>query len=137
MLTKDRIEQFYKDVDSLGLRFPVAEIRRATGYSKGNVSDFLNRKKPIPENFINAFYAAFKSSLNVPREKEPPGTIEVALGIIRDLTSNNTKLVDMLAVKLSSGETGSTSGDIRDEQINTGPVEVLKFSGKMPVKKKA
>lgn len=65
MLTQKQIDQFYKDVEALGLKYPVAAIAEKTGYSKGNVSSYLSKKSPPSENFINAFYNSFKV---VPRE---------------------------------------------------------------------
>lgn len=70
MITKAEIEAFLKHVDSLGLKFPVAALSKATGYSKGNVSEYLKSADPS-ENFIKAVYKAFpKGSENV-----PPGTV--------------------------------------------------------------
>ncbi len=66
MLTERDIEQFFKDVNSLGLKKRNAALVEATKYSKGNVSDFMRRKKPIPENFIKKFYEMFGGSLKVP-----------------------------------------------------------------------
>jgi transcriptional regulator with XRE-family HTH domain len=68
MLTKDTIDQFYTEVEKLGLRHPVAEIARKTGESKGNVSEYLRRLKEPSENFINEFYRSFKI---VPRGTAP------------------------------------------------------------------
>jgi len=62
MLTKELINRFYVDVNSLGLKFPVAEIAKETGYSKGNVSVYLNGRSPS-ENFINTFYKKFSKRL--------------------------------------------------------------------------
>lgn len=62
MISKQNIEQFYKDVKSLGLKFPVAEITRATGHSKGNVSRYLSKKLEPSEQFLKAFYEQFPSS---------------------------------------------------------------------------
>ncbi|MFT3679475.1 MAG: S24 family peptidase [Ferruginibacter sp.] len=56
MLTEKKIEQFYKDFDSMELLKPNATMQKATGLSSGNVSDYLNRKKKPSESFINAFY---------------------------------------------------------------------------------
>lgn len=64
MLTKADIDKFYKDLDSLDVKFPVAVISEKTGYNKGNVSQIINRKLSPSENFIEAFYKSFK---NVPR----------------------------------------------------------------------
>lgn len=67
-VTQTLIDQFYKDVEQLGLKFPVAAISKATGYSKGNVSAYLSKKDEPSGNFLKKFYEAFpKSSTNVPR----------------------------------------------------------------------
>lgn len=60
MLTKERIDQFYRDVEALGLKRPVATIAEKTGVSKGNVSSYLNRRLSPSENFLNKFYESFK-----------------------------------------------------------------------------
>lgn len=71
MLTKDKIEGFYTDVEALRLKYPVAAISKATGEGKGNVSKYLNRKLEPSESFLNRFYEHFpKSSKNVSREIE-------------------------------------------------------------------
>jgi hypothetical protein len=59
MLTRERIDNFYIDLEALGLKRPVAAISKATGYSKGNVSEWINKVKEPSENFINKFYAVF------------------------------------------------------------------------------
>jgi hypothetical protein len=56
--------QILKDaVKSLYLRFPVAEIERATKYGKGDISNFLNDKKPVSDSFLQTFSEAFKIDL--------------------------------------------------------------------------
>lgn len=57
------ISKFYQDVNSLGLKFPVAAIAKETGYSKGNVSGYL-KGNPPSENFISAFYRKFSDRLD-------------------------------------------------------------------------
>lgn len=72
MLTESEIKRFYEYVGSLGLKFPVAALAKETGFSKGQVSDYLKKKKDPSENFINAVYEKFPvSSTIVPREKPP------------------------------------------------------------------
>ena len=68
MLTQNKIDQFYKDVEILGLKTPIATIAEKTGYSKGNVSTYLGRNKPPSEKFINKFYDSFGL---VPKETTP------------------------------------------------------------------
>jgi len=69
MLKKEDIEQFYKDVSTLGLKFPVAAISEATGQSKSNVSKYLSRNLEPSEAFLKKFYDKFPvSSKKVSRE---------------------------------------------------------------------
>lgn len=51
---------------ALNLRFPVAEIAKATGYGKGNISNYINNKKPVSDNFLKTFIETF----NVVDERE-------------------------------------------------------------------
>lgn len=60
MLTQAVIEKFYKDVEALGLKHPVAEITKRTGMSKGQISQVLNKKLPPSEQLINKFNESFK-----------------------------------------------------------------------------
>lgn len=62
MLTQNDIEKFYADLENLQLRFPVAAIAKATGFSKGNVSEYVSRKKEPSEAFIKKFNASFQVS---------------------------------------------------------------------------
>lgn len=57
------IDRFYNDLESLGLKNPVTSIHKATGFNKGTVSMYLNRKDEPSENFIKAFYNKFGESL--------------------------------------------------------------------------
>lgn len=52
-----------KAVESLQLRFRVAEISRATNESKGNISNFLHDKKPVSDEFLQTFSKAFDIDL--------------------------------------------------------------------------
>ena len=63
MLTQDKIDQFYKDLESLQLSRPGSTIVEKTGLSKGNISAYLRKKKKPSKNFIDAFYKAFKDDL--------------------------------------------------------------------------
>lgn len=68
-ITEADIRQFYEYVEKLGLKHPVAAISKKTKYSRGNVSEVLNRVRPPSKEFILKFYKEFpKSSGNVPRE---------------------------------------------------------------------
>lgn len=61
-MTTDRVERFYKDVGTLRLKFPVAEIARATGQSKGNVSKYLSQTLEPSNAFLDRFYRAYSDS---------------------------------------------------------------------------
>ena len=55
-----RIEQFYTDVAGLQLKFPVADVSKKTGFSKGNVSQYLNRKATPSREFLKKFYEVYE-----------------------------------------------------------------------------
>jgi hypothetical protein len=50
-------------VKKLQLRFPVAEIHRATGTGKGDISNYLSNKRTVSDNFLETFSEAFKIDL--------------------------------------------------------------------------
>jgi len=78
MTNKEKIEKFYKDVEALDLKFPVATIAEKTRFSKGNVSVYLSRKKEPSDSFIERFYKEFpESSTKVPR-----GTTAAELDVV-------------------------------------------------------
>lgn len=52
-------EIFQAAVQKLGLRFPNKTISEATGYDKGNISNFLKGKKPISDEFLDKFLTTF------------------------------------------------------------------------------
>lgn len=52
-------QQFMSQLGKLKLRFPVVEIAQKTGYSRGNVSDYINGKKPVSKKFLEKFYSEF------------------------------------------------------------------------------
>jgi transcriptional regulator with XRE-family HTH domain len=108
-------ERFYKDVEGLGLKFPVAAIAKATGYSKGNVSQYLSKKLPPSESFLNAFYDAFKESIKKVSHETPEvssnnNLTEAILSITRSnegLVRANTVIAEAnlkLAEKVSASE---------------------------------
>lgn len=51
-----------KLVDLLGLTKPGSKIVMATGYDKGNVSSFLNNKKPVPDGLLQQLYNYYNVS---------------------------------------------------------------------------
>jgi transcriptional regulator with XRE-family HTH domain len=53
------INRFLSDAKRLKLRFPVAEISKATGFTKSNVSGFLNGKRVPSDAFLKKFYSVY------------------------------------------------------------------------------
>jgi transcriptional regulator with XRE-family HTH domain len=60
---KQLINKFYKDLELLDLRNPVSVISTRMGVSKGNVSNYLNKKLEPSIQFIEKFYEVFKGDL--------------------------------------------------------------------------
>lgn len=68
-----RLQYILDTIKSLEIRFPVAEIVQKTGFSKGNVSQYLSKKLVPSEGFIKKFYESFKiSRMEQPNMLEEP-----------------------------------------------------------------
>lgn len=112
MLTREKIEEFYKDLEKLGLKFRVASISKATGWSKGNVSQYLSGKLEPSESFLNAFYNAFpKSVKNVPhetfREQEEPHSRnkeDLIFDELSKIRQSNDKLIDQQGILVETNK---------------------------------
>lgn len=110
MHTSQRISKFYEDLGRLELRFPGKELAKL-GYSKGYVSDVINRKKEPSEDFLKAFYKKFSNSSQRSSEVDnyvlPLGEVKVTLKDYIDLLKNtNDKLLTILS---------STLGEIHED----------------------
>jgi hypothetical protein len=148
MLTQAEIDQFYKDVEALGLKFPGAAIRKATGFSKGTISEYLNKVKEPSEGFLKAFYAKFpKSSQNVPRETQPQMAI-LSHEAIMKLIDSNKILAEANAQPAQDPEVEILLHSVAElllkvgvsakawETVNAGQKELSKLmSGKIPERK--
>jgi transcriptional regulator with XRE-family HTH domain len=87
LITKQDIEEFYTAINSLNIKFPGKVVAEKTGYSRGTVSDYMNRKLPPSEEFMTAFYEAFPESKKVRKEtvaEEPPAPYEAKSGSLTD-----------------------------------------------------
>lgn len=119
MVTKTDIEKFYKDVEALGLKFPVAAIAEATETSKPQVSRILNKKIDPSPAFLKRFYEKFPNSVkNVSRENN---------GNLAD----KQKIIDLLEKQVSNleGEIPSLDDLRRDlvvvAKMQTAIIDIL------------
>jgi len=112
MITKKDIQDFYEHITELGLKFPVAAISTATGYSKGQVSEILNLKQDPTENFLKMFYEKFPKSSNeleLKRAAIELSRIDRLIAIMESHAESIARLSkanESLAAKVGSGETG-------------------------------
>lgn len=58
---KDRLDKVLQLIEKVGLRFPVADISKAQGRNKGEVSTYLSGKKPMSDNFYKTFIKHFET----------------------------------------------------------------------------
>lgn len=136
MLKAVDIENFYKHVNSLGIKFPVAAIAKATGFSKGNVSDYLKRVKDPSENFIKKVYQAFpESSKKVPPEQSGGKIEKEAVGqtmtmqMLADVIKGNLELIENNKVLTRINEKHTNMLDEKLPPVNfdlIGLVETVK-----------
>lgn len=143
MLTQEKIDKFYKDVENLGLKKPVAAIMRATGDDKSNVSKYLSKKLEPSEEFIKRFYEKFGSSIKVVSRETAEISYNTKEDILRMLDKSldaNTKhasaneknanslikLVELLSLQINSTETGEASEVFEEKGIvRRDPVEYI------------
>lgn len=127
MLKAVDIENFYKHVSTLGLKFPVAAIAKATGFSKGNVSDYLKKVKEPSENFINKVYETFpKSSQNVLLEGAEQN---ITMQMLADVIKGNLELIENNKVLTRINEKHTNMLDEKLPPVNfdlIGLVETVK-----------
>lgn len=136
MLKAVDIENFYKHVNSLGIKFPVAAIAKATGFSKGNVSDYLKRVKDPSENFIKKVYQAFpESSKKVPSEhsggniEKGEGGQNMTMQMLADVIKGNLELIENNKVLTRINEKHTNMLDDKLPTVNfdlIGLVETVK-----------
>jgi len=55
---------FHLALNRLNLRFPVAEIHRATGAGKGNISNYIKNKVSVSNNFLSKLSESYGVNLN-------------------------------------------------------------------------
>ncbi len=119
----ERWESLKSYVDGLVLRFPVAEISKSTGESKGNVSSYLNGKKPIPENFLKTLYKNYgmpSVGAQELKQKEKPGNIDYQAEF-RDAMATIRGYNDFLQRMLET----SLGKVLRDQEGNSGLLSEL------------
>lgn len=78
MLQKELNElriKFYEDVEKLGFISPVSDISKKTGYAKGNISSYLNKKLEPSEQFLKKFYDSFRKELEEIEVETPENTL--------------------------------------------------------------
>jgi phage repressor protein C with HTH and peptisase S24 domain len=66
-IDEDRLTEVLRRIQGHKMRFPVAQIEKATGFDKGMISKFINGKLPISDNFYSTFIATFE---DVPSEQK-------------------------------------------------------------------
>jgi hypothetical protein len=61
-VSKRRLDKVLEVINASSLRFPVADISKATGKGKGEISVYLSGKKPMSDNFYKTFMEKFNKS---------------------------------------------------------------------------
>ena len=57
---KQRLAEVLQVIESLHMKFPNAEIHKKLNEDPGNISSYLNGKKPMSDNFYTSFMEAFR-----------------------------------------------------------------------------
>jgi transcriptional regulator with XRE-family HTH domain len=125
MLTKETIEQFYKDVEVLGLEHPVAALVEKTGVSKGQISKVLNRKLKPSKTLIDKFYESFNLVSPGSSNGATHKTLTEALEIIKQQNAFMQRLVESNLVALST-DVNNNAAAIRAEIRGYAQRQILK-----------
>lgn len=125
-LTKEKIDKFYKDVDSLGLEHPVAALQKATGISKSQISKVLSKKLKPSQALINKFYDSFKKvSGGGSNSDGEPGSLTEALAIIKKQNDFMQRMLESNLATLSM-DVNNNAMAIRAEIRGYGKYQILK-----------
>ena len=133
-----RQKKFIAAVNALGLKFPVAEISKRTGESKGNVSSYISLKRLASENFLEKFYDAFADELIAVAKDQAAGSNPVqSPGITGSSPSGTTedfkvKYIQLLEAQLKEANEQLT----RSQEIAKKQTEIIDGSLKELLKKK-
>lgn len=73
----DNIRTFNEMLKKVPLRFPVADIHRNTGYSKGSISEILKGKRPPTDEFLKKFSESFNIEIPETKYIEQIETLEI------------------------------------------------------------
>ncbi len=76
-IDQQRLDQLKADLELLNIRFPVAVLAERMNTNKGNLSAYLNGKKPISDQFLAKFYEVFKEDLAYVTENVEGGEEEI------------------------------------------------------------
>ena len=123
---KDRLGAVLAVIEKRKIRFPVAEIHKKLGGSKGTISEYLAGKKPISENFYRSFMSEFEKQTKVEHSTTTHAddlhklieTNNITVLALKDSTETTKDLAEMLKGVLSS------SGLVKDIQPKVPDVTV-------------
>lgn len=79
---KDRLDLVLKLIDDYKIKFPVATISKKLGRGKGEVSEYLNGKKPMSENFYNLFIEQYPLKISDATNKQALASLQAAVRIL-------------------------------------------------------
>ena len=104
---EDRRSAVLKILEERKIRFPVADIHKATGIDKGMISNYLNGKKPISDKFYSTFMEKFGN-------QKGGGSLSVSDFATLQVRSEAmlTVLLEAIAEMLA-GQKGLTSAEVR------------------------
>jgi len=87
---KDRLDKVLAVIEKNKIRFPVADIHKKMGGSKGTISDYIKGNKPISENWYSTFLELFDKN-NI---KEVEGKTEPQNDKLSSLIESNHELCE-------------------------------------------
>ncbi|HEX6427962.1 MAG TPA: hypothetical protein VF008_09765 [Niastella sp.] len=100
MLTQNKIDKFYLDVNSLDIKKKVSVITKETAFPQSNVSEWLNKVKRPSEAFIDKFYEKFGYMIKASTKVLQNNVVSEP-----DLIYETNDQINFIELKTASGKT--------------------------------
>lgn len=109
-IDKDRLDKVLATIETAKIKFPNAAIAEKTGFSKSDVSVYLNGKKPMSDNFYQTFIKHY-------------GIVESApLPIPDSINQNEVSLHSLIESNRVLVETNKVLTDLLQQSFNLNSV---------------
>lgn len=117
-VSKDRLDEVWRVIDEKFIRFPNATLTENLKRGKGEVSVYLNAKKPMSKNFYESFIKHYGRSIKEKAPIEVDADLRKEIGKLNEIVLNHQATINVLLKafgNVSSEEIDKETGKLLDE----------------------